>query len=68
MFYEHHETIGRDYYIKSTLVGRNTGTAIAPVLATIDGGVAIEYFLPSGIRDGQQVLLDDVTVDKGSVI
>ena len=68
LFYEHHETIGRDGNIETTLIGGDGGTAITPILATIDGGITIEYFLPSCIRDGQQVPFDDVTVGEGSIV
>ena len=68
LFYEHHETIDRNRYIETTLVGGDSGTAIPHILATINGGVTIKYFLPSGIGDGQQVLLDNVTVSESSIV
>ncbi|RFC38963.1 MAG: hypothetical protein DID90_2727552535 [Candidatus Nitrotoga sp. LAW] len=55
-------------YIDTTLVGGDGGTAITHIFVTIDGGATIEYFLLSGIRYGQQALLDDVTVSEGSII
>ena len=41
---------------------------ITHVLATIDGGVAVEDLLPPGVGNGQQILLDYVTVSEGGVV
>ena len=35
------------------------------VLATIDGGVAVEDLLPPGVGNSQQVFIDYVTVSEG---
>ena len=65
---EHHETVGGDHRVETALVGGDSSTAITHVLATIDGGVTVEDLLPPGVGDGQQVLVDYVTVSEAGVV
>ena len=43
-------------------------TTITNVLPTIDSSIAVEDLFPPGVGNGQQILLDYVTVGEGGVV
>ena len=68
MLNENYKTVGGDRHVEAALVGRDSGAAITHVLATIDGGVAVENLFPASVRYGQHILFDYVTICIGSIV
>jgi len=68
LLHEHHKSTGGDHHVETTLIGEDGGTTVTNVLATIDGSSAVEDLLPAGVGDGQQILLDYITISEGAVV
>ena len=68
MLDEHDETVGGNCHVETALVRGDSSAAITYVLPTVNGGVAIEDFLPPAVRNSQQIFLNYVTVSEGTVV
>src|SRR5262245_24457113 len=65
---KHDKTVSGDHHIEKAIAGRENRAGIANVLPAIEGRVAIKDLLPCGIWNGEQILLDHITVSERSVV